>query len=161
MIRRIAVMLACAALPAAAPAAAAPASPLLGRWAVDLSRLPVPPEARPRSVTLSFAARPDGQWTTQVLIVAPDGSTRAMTSAAPVDGSATVPIAGDTMEADRAALKLVADNVLVMALARNRAPASTRIYAVAPDGRHMTETAVYLGDDGKAVMRTNWFTKLP
>ncbi len=42
-------------LAAAVPAAAgpAPASPLLGSWSVDLTRLPIPPEARPKSVTIT------------------------------------------------------------------------------------------------------------
>lgn len=29
-------------------------SALIGRWAVDVSRLPMPPEARPQRVTIAF-----------------------------------------------------------------------------------------------------------
>ena len=39
-------------------------------------------------------------------------------------------------------------------------PASTRIYTVAPDGKTMIETAGYIGEGGKPVMRTNYFKRI-
>lgn len=70
------------------------------------------------------------------------------------------PIEGDTAEADTSAVKLPAQNVMVLALGKAGSPASTRIYAVAPNGAEMTETAVYFGADGKPIMRTNYFTRI-
>ncbi|WP_114226838.1 MULTISPECIES: LuxR family transcriptional regulator [Sphingomonas] len=155
------VLTACFAALALAPAPAPPASPLLGSWAVDVATLPVPPAARPREVTFTLADRADGNWSSVVRIVGPDGAVRAMTALVPPDGSQTVAISGDQLEADHVALKLVSPTVLVMALAKSGIPASTRIYTLDPDAKHMTETAVYLGEDGAAVMRTNHFTRRP
>ncbi len=39
-------------------------------------------------------------------------------------------------------------------------PASTRIYAVAADGQSMVETVSYFGEDGKPVMRKNYFSRI-
>jgi DNA-binding CsgD family transcriptional regulator len=63
-----------AARPGAAPAAATAArtSPLIGRWALDTTR--VPAEERPQSVTISFSVAADQRWTTHVAIVNPDGA---------------------------------------------------------------------------------------
>ena len=140
-------------------AAASAASPLLGTWAVDVSRLPVPPEARPKSVTFTFTQVEGPKWKTDVDIRGGDGSERRMTSICALDASPCT-ISGDTMEADGAAMKLSQDNVLVIALTKSGAPASTRIYAAAPDGRTMIETAVYFTENGKPVMRTNYFSRL-
>ncbi len=147
-------------LAAASPASAAPvASPLLGSWSVDVRKLPIPPEARPKSVTMTFSDAGAGKWRTNVDIRSGDGSVRQMTSTYALDGSAA-PIEGDQMEADTSAVKLPAPNVMVLALGKGGIPASTRIYTVAPDGKTMTETAVYFGADGKPVMRTNSFNRL-
>jgi len=146
-----------AALPTNSTDAAA--SSLLGHWALDVTRLAIPPAARPRSVILNFAAAPGGRLASEVVITAPDGSVRAMRSVAPLDGSATVEISGDRAEADHVALKLVDERVLVMALARGATPASTRIYTLAPDRAQLTETAVYIGEDGQAVIRTSHFIR--
>ena len=152
---RIALTLASFCLSTAASAA----SPLLGSWSVDVTKLPVPPEARPKSVTMTFSDAGAGKWRTNVDIRGGDGSVRQMTSTYPLDGSAA-PIQGDQMEADTSAVKLPAPNVMVLALGKGGIPASTRIYTVAPDGETMTETAVYFGADGKPVMRTNSFNRL-
>ena len=42
------------------------ASPLVGRWALDIASLPMPPEARPKSVTLAFAQPDEGTWRTDI-----------------------------------------------------------------------------------------------
>src|SRR5256885_11244196 len=51
----LAILLFAAAIQGAPAAAQSSASPLLGSWAVDVSRLPLPPEARPKSVTFRFS----------------------------------------------------------------------------------------------------------
>jgi hypothetical protein len=48
-----------------------------------------------------------------------------------------------------------------MMLGKGGVPANTRVYAVAADGRTMVEAANYFGSDGKPVMRTNYFTRMP
>lgn len=149
--------LACiAALMALSPswlATASEPSRLLGAWSVDVAQLPIPPEARPKRVTFAFDEAQHGAWNIHVEIVQADGSERISDATVVLDGS-TVPIRGDTLEADAIAAKRIRDDVLVLALAKAGMPASTRVYAVSPDGRRMVETAVHFDADGKAVMRT-------
>jgi hypothetical protein len=140
-------------------AQSAAASPLLGTWAVDVARLPIPPEARPKSVKFTFSEVGAEKWSTSVDILGGDGSQRHMVSTYSLDGTATA-IQGDTAEADAVAVKVPAPNVMVMALGKGGIPASTRVYTVAADGRTMIETAAYLGNDGKPVMRTNYFARI-
>jgi hypothetical protein len=153
----LAMLLLMGAMPGHARASSA--SPLLGSWAVDVSRLPVPPQARPKSVRITFSDAGGGKWATRVDIFGGDGSERHMTSTYAPDGSAA-PIEGDTAEADIGAVKIPAPNVLVLALGKGGMPASTRVYTVAPNGKTMIETATSTGDDGKPVMRTNYFTRV-
>ncbi|MEP6898761.1 MAG: hypothetical protein ABI870_09545 [Rhodanobacter sp.] len=143
-----------------APVLARPstASPLLGSWAVDVSRLPIPPAARPKSVTFTFSDTGGGKWTTQVDIVDGSGAKSHATSIADLEGT-PAPIK-DSLEADTVALKLPAPNVLVMDLVKGGIPASTRVYTVAADGRTMIEIASYAGGGGMPMMRTNYFTRV-
>jgi hypothetical protein len=131
---------------------------LAGAWAVDLARLPVPPEARPRSVTITFAAADEGQWATTVEVVDAGGNSMRAQSVTPLDGTATA-VTGN-LEADVAATRMPVPGVLVMSLALGGMPGSTRIYTVSADGRSMIETAANFGDDGRPVMRTNYFTRV-
>jgi outer membrane murein-binding lipoprotein Lpp len=134
-------------------------SPLVGRWAVDVSRLPMAPEARPRSVTITFAGSADATWSTQVDIVDAGGNASHATGTTRLDGTpATVT---GSAEADVAATTMPTPDVLVMSLAKGGAPANTRIYTVAADGRAMVETAAYFGSDGKPILRTHYFTRSP
>ncbi|URD60334.1 lipocalin family protein [Sphingomonas sp. KRR8] len=133
--------------------------PLMGSWAVDVSRLPMPPEARPKSVTLTFSRSGDGRYHTLVRILAGDGSERTMTGSYTADGT-PYKIEGDTLEADTAAVTLPTPDVMVLALAKNGTPASTRVYALQPGGEELVETAAYVGDDGKPLIRTNVFRRV-
>lgn len=119
----------------------------------------MPPEARPKSVTITYSDAGAGKWRTDIDILGGDGSDRRMSSTYAIDGSAS-PIEGDTGEADVAAVKLPAPNVMVLALGKGGIPASTRIYNVSADGKSMIETAVYFGQDGKPIMRTNCFNRV-
>ena len=146
-------------LPSVAVLASPPAaSPLIGSWAVDIARLPVPPQARPKSVTFTFSESSDGMLKMQVHIVGPDGSESHSIATASLDGEA-VPVSG-SMEADVAAVKMPAPNVLVLMLAKEKAPASTRIFTVSADGKTMIETAAYFGPEGRPLMRTNHFSRI-
>jgi hypothetical protein len=143
--------------------AAAPKSrsPLLGTWALEVARMPIPPEARPKSVTITFAEVGQGKWSTKVDIVDSDGSERHMASASTPNGAAAA-IEGDQLEADTGAAIIPAPRTMVMALAKaaERRPGSTRIYSVSDDNRRMTETAVSWDDNGIPMMRTSYFVRV-
>jgi hypothetical protein len=134
------------------------ASPLLGSWVVDVTRLPIPPAARPKSVTIIFSDAGNGKWTTHVDIIDASGAASHAVSYAALDGTAA-PVR-DSIEADTVALKLPAPNFLVMDLVKKGIPASTRVYIVASDGRTLTETVAYAGGNGMPMMRTNYFTRV-
>lgn len=134
------------------------ASPLIGEWSVDLSRLPMPPEARPKSVTIAFSDAGNQALGIQVDIVNADGTKLHSQGAAPLDG--TPAAVKDSIEADITAVKMPAPNVLIMQLGKNGIPASTRIYTAAADGKSMIETAAYFDKDGRPVLRTNYFTRV-
>lgn len=155
-----AILLLTAVLIQDAPALARPsnASALIGSWAVDVSRLPIPPEARPKRVTITFGDAGNGKWATQVDIVDAGGTKSHAEATASLDGMAA-PVK-DSPEADITAVKMPAPNVLVMQLGKGGMPASTRVYTVAADGKSMIEIAAYFGDGGVPVMRTNYFTRV-
>ncbi len=134
-------------------------SPLLGRWGVDVSKLPIPPQERPKSVTISYGDAGSGKWTMEVDIVAGDGAAMRAVGTYSLDGTPT-PFTGSP-EADTAAIKMPTPNVLILALGKGGIPASTRVYAAAPDGKSMIETAVYFSDEGVPIMRTNYFNRIP
>ena len=98
-----------------APVLAEPVSPLLGTWAVDIDALPIPPQARPKSVTMTYSDAGSGKWRTHVEVVLPDGKTVQATSTYVPDGT-PVRVEGN-LEADVAAAKVTAPNVMVTALA--------------------------------------------
>ena len=133
-------------------------SPLVGRWSVDVSRLPMPPEARPKSVTITFGDAGNGKWTTQVEITDAGGAKNHAEGTAPLDGTPTH-VTG-SLEADITAVKMPTPNVLIMQLGKGGIPASTRIYAVAADGKTMIETVAYFEKDGRPMLRTNYFTRV-
>jgi hypothetical protein len=147
------------ALCAPAFAATSPASPLLGRWAVDTSRMPMPPEARPKSVTIAFADAGKDRLSMDVDIVYAPGNEVHSTNAVPLDGT-SVAVTG-TPEADAAATLRPQPNVLVVGLSKGGVPASTRIYTAAPDGKTMTEIVAFYDQDGKPAFRTHYFTRAP
>jgi len=132
-------------------------SPLLGSWAVDVSRLPIPQEARPRSVTITFADAGDAKWKVDVVIVDAGGTKINAYGTYALDGTAA-PGQGSTIEADTGAIKMPAPNVLVLGLGKDGMPASTRIYTVDADGKRMIETAVNF--DKVPVIRTFHFTRI-
>ena len=133
-------------------------SPLMGQWAVDVSRLPMPPAARPRSVTITFSEAGPGKLTTQVDIVDASGAKSHSVGTNPLDGT-PVPIK-DSIEADNGSMKMPAPDVLVMALGKSGGPASTRIFTVAKDGQSLIETSAFIGDNGLPSMRTHYFTRV-
>ncbi|MDR6937459.1 hypothetical protein [Luteibacter sp. 3190] len=158
---RTAFVVACLAVPApyalGADTHPAPA-PLIGTWSLDTSRLPMPPDQRPKSVTFRFAEAGVDRLTTQVDIVYAPGQEVHSTSTTPLDG--TYVVIENSPEADHVALRKPTPNVLVMALQKDGVLVSTRTYAVTPDGRNLVETVVYPGTERDSAMRANYFTRV-
>jgi hypothetical protein len=133
-------------------------SPLLGTWAVDIDKLPIPPEARPKSVTITYSDAGGGQWRTLVDVTTPDGKTVRAKSTWTPDGK-PVHVDGN-LEADTVATRMPEPNVMITALALGGVPGSMRTYTVSPDGQTMTETVVFFTRDGTPGMRTNLFNRV-
>ncbi len=133
-------------------------SPLIGAWAVDIARLPVPPEARPKSVKITFSQAAKGGLTMRVDVTDPAGNRIFAESTSPLDGTA-VAVQGN-LEADTAAATMPLPGVMVTQLARGGTPSSTRVYTVSADGKSMTETATFMAADGKPALRTNYFSRV-
>ena len=141
-----------------APVLAEPVSPLLGTWAVDIDTLPIPPQARPKSVTMTYSDAGSGKWRTHVEVVLPDGKTVQATSTYAPDGT-PVHVEGN-LEADTVATRIPEPGVMVTALARGGVPGSMRTYTVSADGQRMTETVVFFTSEGTPGMRTNRFHRV-
>lgn len=131
---------------------------LVGSWAVDTSRLPIPAEARPKSVTLTFSDEGTDRLRTKVEVIDPAGKRLEAEGVTPLDGSPT-PVTSN-FEADVSATTMPRPEVLIMQLAKNGSPASTRIYSVAADGKTMIETVAYFRPDGQPVLKKNYFFRL-
>lgn len=154
-------LLAAVLLATAAPAAAAAdasSSPLVGRWSLDRSSMAGPPETRPRQVTIAFSADGPQRLAMAVDVVDGDGGRRRMGGTVALDGT-PVEVAGGG-DADRGAMRMPAEGVLVLGLAKDRIPVSTRVYSVSRDRREMTEVASYIGPDGNPLLRTSRFTRV-
>lgn len=134
-----------------------PSSPLFGTWQVDVSRLPMPPEARPKSVEISFQPTAHAEISTHVSVTLVNGS--ILSSKSVTDLKGTPAKADGNLEADTASTTMPLPQVIVMQLSLNGVPGSTRIYAVQPDGQTMTETAANYDDAGKPYTRINYFRK--
>jgi hypothetical protein len=160
MKRAVRVVLLAAAIAQGAPAVAAPlsTSPLVGTWALEVSRMTIPPNQRPKSVTIKFSDAGDDRLTTQVEILGGDGSAIHASSTCPLDGTPTAAtVVGP--EGDKVSVMTPAPNVLVMALSKDGKARSIRTFTVAPDGRSLSETATYLGD-GLPGMGINYFRRI-
>lgn len=138
--------------PASAP------SPLLGTWVLDVASMPFPPEARPKSVTITYSDVGGGNWRTNVDIVGRDGHEIRAAGTYALDGTAA-PSEGYPA-IDTVATALPAPNVMVSAFYKEGMPRTTRTYTVAADGRTMTETVVWLNLNGKPEITTSRFNRV-
>jgi hypothetical protein len=143
----------------AGPAVAeVPASQLLGSWSLDVLHSQIPAEARPKSVTITYTDVSGGKWRSNVDIIGGDGSKISAAGTYPLDGT-SAPSEG-YLNVDTVAAKVPAPNVMVMAFYKEGMPRTTRTYTVAPDGRTMTETIVWLNINGKPEITTNLFNRV-
>lgn len=145
-------------LSAGAAFAGAPVpSPLVGHWVLEVDKLTMPPEARPKSVDLEFAEAADGKWTSRVQIVDQAGHELHSESTLSLDG--TPGMGSGTYWVDVVAATMPAPGVLVMQFAYQGQPASTRIYTVSKDGKTLTETEAFFRKDGTPAMRIAYFSR--
>ena len=155
----IALTLVAAACFQSAPAAEAKTgSTLIGAWTVDTSRLPMAPEARPRGVTITFAEAGAERLRMRVEVIDAAGTLLVADGVTPLDGSPT-PVEVN-FEADVAATTLPRSDLLILQLGKGGVPASTRIYAVQPDGASMVETVAHFTREGQPVLRENYFARV-
>jgi hypothetical protein len=145
-------------LQTAAAAEAKPSSPLMGAWAVDTARLPMALDARPRSVTITFSEVGAERLRMRVEIVDAAGATLEADGVTPLDGSPT-PVEAN-FEADVAATTMPRVDLLILQIGKGGVPASTRIYAVQPDGESMVETVAHFTREGQPVLRENYFSRV-
>jgi hypothetical protein len=144
------------------PAIASPAagqSPFLGEWELDLTRMPDTYGPPPRRVTFTFEDVGSDQWRTEVEITGHDGSIRHVAIQYRRDGRA-VQGEGDDADGDTAAFISPDPNVLVMNMAKNKAPAGVRVYAISADGKEMTESAAGIDQDGAPFVRNFHFKRI-
>lgn len=148
-----------ASLVTSGPAASAKAqSPFLGKWALDVSRMPVTYGTPPKSVTYEIVDLGKGRWETRIHIV-DDGGVRDMAVSYRRDGQANAGT-GYAGEGDNAAVNSPAPNVLVMSLARDKQLESVRTYAVSANGREMVESAADVDDEGVPFVRNFHFKRI-
>lgn len=140
---------------AAGPTASAA---LFGSWSVDIGQLPIPAAQRPKSVTITFSDEGAARLGMRVDVVDPSGARLEAVGVTPLDGTPT-PVKSN-FEADVSATFMPRPEVLIVQLAKNGKPASTRIYAVNADGLSMVETVAHFGPDGQPVLRRNHFSRV-
>ena len=117
--------------------------PLVGKWSLDVSRIPA--DERPRSVTLDFRVSADQEWTGQSEIVAADGSRQHAEATGPADGT-PVPVTGNMTFADKVSMRQPALNTLVLTFTKDGNPVSTRVYTIEEDRKSMKETIIWAGN---------------
>lgn len=131
---------------------------LFGAWSVDVGKLPMPAEQRPKSVTITFTDEGAARLGMRVEVVNPSGGRLEAVGVTPLDGTPT-PVKSN-FEADVSATFMPRPEVLILQLAKDGHPASTRIYSVNADGQSMIETVAYFGPDGQPVLRRNYFSRV-
>jgi hypothetical protein len=131
---------------------------LFGSWSVDVGRLAMPAAQRPKSVTITFTDEGEARLGMSVEVVDPSGGRLEAVGVTPLDGTPT-PVKSN-FEADVSATFMPRPDVLILQLAKNGHPASTRIYSVSADGRSMIETVAYFGAEGQPVLRRNYFSRV-
>lgn len=158
MQKHLAVLLLILGLVCSAPTLAQSSrSPLLGKWVLDVASMPAPPEQRPKSGAITYSDVGKGKWQTNADIVGGDGHDIHAVAIYPLDGTAAPSNGYPTI--DTTAVWLPAPNVMVAAFYLKGMPRTTRTYTVAPDGKTMTETMVWLNINGEPAITMNRFNR--
>ena len=130
--------------------------PLVGTWSLDVSR--IPPEERPRRVTLDFRLSADQRWTGRSEIIAADGTRQHAEATGPADGT-PVPLTGNMTFADQVSMRQPAPNTLVLTFTKSGNPVSTRVYTIEDDRKSMKETIVWAGNVTPRMV-TTYFSRI-
>ncbi|MBD3729904.1 MAG: helix-turn-helix transcriptional regulator [Sphingomonadales bacterium] len=138
-------------------AGTADASPLVGRWSLETSR--VPEAERPQAVTIDFSTDAGLKWTMAVAMTTADGTSLQSTATARADGK-PVAVAGNMSFIDSASFRRPAAGTLVVTLGKGGKTVSTRIYAISRDRKTMTETIVW-PNQSLPQLETNTFERAP
>ena len=161
--KSLGVLVASGCLAALAPSSGALAetehSPFIGKWELDLTRMPATYGSPPKRVVYGFQDAGRGTWRTTIDITAPDDSVRHIAVQYRRDGHMVVG-KGDSADGETAAVNSPAPNVLVMSLAKNKALESVRVYAVSADGKEMTESAADVDNPGVPFVRNFHFKRI-
>ena len=139
--------------------AATQPSPFLGKWELDLTRMPDTYGPPPKRVTFTFQDVGSDQWRTTVQIIGGDDSVRNIAVQYRRDGR-MVRGEGDNSEGDSAAFQSPAPNILVMSQAKDKALAGVRVYSISADGNEMTESAANVDNSGAPFVRTFHFKRI-
>ncbi|MGW8191377.1 hypothetical protein [Sphingomonas hankookensis] len=143
----------------ARPPVAATRSVFLGKWELDLTRMPDTYGPPPKRVLFEFREIGDGKWRTIVDVYDRDGTVRHMPMAYRPDGR-PVPAEVPNGEADAVAVLSPVPDTLVVNLGRAKTLGSVRVYTVLPGGNEMIESAAGLNGDGEPFVRTFHFKRL-
>ena len=134
-------------------------SPFLGKWELDLTRMPDTYGPPPKRVTYAFEDVGSDQWRTTVEITGRDDSVRHVAVQYCRDGK-MVRGEGDTIDADSAAFKSPAPNILVMSMGKEKVLSGVRVYSISADGNEMTESAASVDSAGAPFVRNFFFKKI-
>jgi len=134
-------------------------SPFLGTWELDTTRMPDTYGPPPKRVTFAFQDVGSDQWRTTVEITGRDDSVRHIAIQYRRDGRMAHG-EGDNSEADSAAFKSPAPNILVMSQAKDKALAGVRVYSISADGNEMTESAANVDSTGAPFVRNFYFKRI-
>lgn len=155
--RRIAQQLILASILAAPSLAAVSADKhlLLGTWSVDIATVHSPQP--PKSVILELAEAGDGMYHMSVTIEAPDGTKSTAQGTFKPDGSPSRVMGSEDL--DVASATMPTRRMLVMGAGLAGHPASTRVWVLSDDGKHMIETAIRSLPDGTPYQRVVTWTR--
>ena len=120
---------------------------------VDVSRLKIPDP--PRSVTLTLTEAGTGRFHMTVDIVHSDGSKAHGETTFQPDGTAAQGEGEGSADVDVVSMTMPNERTLVMGAGFKGNPTSTRVWSLADDGRHMTETIIRHAADGTPYTITN------
>jgi hypothetical protein len=124
---------------------------LVGRWAVDASKLVMPNP--PRSVTIVLAEAGGGKYKMSVDIVDHDGKASHGEGVFKPDGTAS-PASG-SLDVDVVSMTMPSKSILVMGAGIAGHPSTTRVFSLSDDGKHMIETVVGHKPDGIPTTRVD------
>jgi hypothetical protein len=128
---------------------------LLGKWALDVSKLTVPNP--PRSVTIVLAEVAGEKYRMSVDIVDHEGAKSHGEGVFKADGTASR--ATGSLDVDIVSMTMPSRKILVMGAGIAGHPGNTRVFSLSDDGKHMIETVVGHRSDGTPTTRVDIWSR--